>query len=286
MQIHLFPTWPSYRNISSVSRPHQRGWMGGNKESICCSPQEPSAKPCLTKRRLAKRVKQLFSDTFSWTFHGQYVLVAFFSLCLHLTIHLTKCFHTFTNPSVCHPNQTLSSKHSLIGQNRLFGSRGSASPQNVPPLFYHSKDWEDFSGLWAQGGGARLASLREETICLKNQRVIRGAVSDADSLEQLDSLNQRSSVWKTRRFVAVNMCISDRFCSWKAEEILYLHFICCPSYLLAKVHRNPTRQYTVSVRIIQTGRAEYKPFQKPDGVLGYPRLLHSACVRYLATDYR
>lgn len=130
------------KHLFSVSRPHQRGWIGGNQESICHSPQKPPSKPCLAERQSAKRVKQLFSDTFSWIFHGQVVLVA----SSPAYVRVLQCFHTFfLSPSVCHPNRTLRSKRSLIGQNRLFGSCGSASPQNVPPLC-HSKDWEDAAG--------------------------------------------------------------------------------------------------------------------------------------------
>lgn len=46
------------QHLFSVSRPHQRGRIGGNQESTCRSPQKPPAKRCLTRRRSAKRVKQ------------------------------------------------------------------------------------------------------------------------------------------------------------------------------------------------------------------------------------
>lgn len=90
------------KHLFSVSRPHQRGWIGGNQESTCRSPQKPPAKPSFTKRQFAKRVKQRWafsSDTFPWTFHGQGLLVAFTPTYLRLL----QCFHTFLSPSGCHP---------------------------------------------------------------------------------------------------------------------------------------------------------------------------------------
>lgn len=170
MQIHLNMA-SIQKHPFSVSRPHQRGWMEGNKESICPSPQEPPAKLCLTKG-MARQESEATLGFLVTHSHG------------HFTVRM--CWWPFyPPPTSISPNaftlsRTLQSaiqtdpwaqKHSLIGQNRLFGSCGSASPQNVPPLFYHSKRLGGCSGLRARGGGARLASSRGETTASK----IRGS---------------------------------------------------------------------------------------------------------------
>ena len=141
----------------SVFRPHRRGWMRGNQESICCSPRKPPAEPrCLTERQLAKRVEQLsgfFGDTFSWMFHGQGV---------HFSpAPVPDCSKAFTLFFLSCSNQALISKLSLIGQNRLFGWCGSACPQNVPPLC-HSKDWEDAAGCGHNEEGRGWHRLEKE----------------------------------------------------------------------------------------------------------------------------
>lgn len=144
----------------SVSRPHQRGWMGGNQESICRSPRKPPAKPrCLTERQFAKRVEQLlgfFGDTFSWMFHGQGV---------HFSPRLCptapKLSHFFLSPDL----QTLSnSSKPLIWLVRLGlpAECSAALPQ---------QRLGGCSGLWAQRGGAWLASGVERKIMGSKTRV-------------------------------------------------------------------------------------------------------------------
>lgn len=73
-------------------------------------------------------------------------------------LRLLRCFHTFVNPSVCHPNRTLSSKHSLIGQNCLFGSCGPGLPTECSTAAVPQQRLGGCSGLRAQGGGVWLAS--------------------------------------------------------------------------------------------------------------------------------
>ena len=113
-------------------------------------------------------MKQLWAFTVMYS-HGHFMVWMcrwpFFPACLRLL----QCFHTFGNSSVCHPNRMLSSKHSLIGQNCLFGPCGLGLPTECSTAALPQQRLGGCSGLWAQGGGVRLALPREKIMALETR---------------------------------------------------------------------------------------------------------------------
>lgn len=156
-------------------------------------------------------------------------------------VRLLQCFHTFVSPSVCHPNRTLSSKRSLMGQNHIFGSCCSASPQNVPPLC-HSKDWEDAAGYghkeerrgWYQQEKKKTWAQKPEGHTLSIPTWAKAAYS----LEQRSSLNLRASVRKCvwgGSSSQTSESITDSAAG--AGQLSYQDFICYLCHLTARLHK-------------------------------------------------
>lgn len=193
------------KHLFSVSRPHQRGWIGGNQESICRSPQKPPTKPCIAKRQFSKRGEATLS--FSVTHSHGYFMVR---LCWWpFPPPTSECSSAFTLffffeplslPSKPNPAlKTLSNwSKPLIWLVRLGlpTECSTALPQ---------QRLGGCSGLWAQGGGAWLASDGEKKIKKSRPQNPEGHTwsiprwaKTADSLEQLSSLNLRASVRKWR----------------------------------------------------------------------------------------
>lgn len=73
-------------------------------------------------------------------------------------------------PLDCCPNLTLSLRRSLIGQNRLFGRSGLSSAECSTTALPQQSMLGRCSGLWAQEGGARLASAKHQWTASETRR--------------------------------------------------------------------------------------------------------------------
>ncbi len=229
------------KHLFSVSRPHQRGWIGGNQESICRSPQEPTAKPCLTKRQFAKRVKQL------WAFQRLILMDISRSGCAGglFSPPTSDCSNALTLSWA--PQSAIQTEPCAQNTLKLVKTAYLARAARPPHRMFHR------SATAKTGRMQRAVGTRRRGVAGIGRRKkprpqkLEGHIwsiprwaKTADSLEQLSSLNLRASVRKSRRFFLQNEGIGDQFCSCKAEQLSYLHFIYCLCYLLARLHRNPT----------------------------------------------